>query len=375
VEKSNLNILNFENNLIAVKYVMLAGLATAIGLSYPLWLSEARYIPTTPLFDFFPVITNPFDYMLLYVTILVIAVAFIYPFQFLVNFSLLCLLLVLAFFDLNRLQPWLFHYILILIVFCSIRKDTKSIAIPSLQLLFCAQYFWGGIHKFNPYYFSEVVPWFAAPLGGGGFFHFIAFLVPALEVFIAIGLLFRKTRMASLVIATLIHVFSLYVVGPLGHNVNVVIWPWNLTMIAFIWLIFFRQEYYFINIIHIWRKPSVTLLAIVTLLLPVLHVFGQWPASLSFNLYSGNTENGVLFLGEGVREMLPEEVSSLVNNNKIYIKEWAMKELHVPGWVEKRAYLNARNFMYDYASDSSEVVLLFQRRVTVFGLPLAEFPE
>jgi hypothetical protein len=374
VEKSLIK-LNLENRLIIIKYILLAALATAIGLSYPLWLSEARYFPVTPLFDFFPAITYPFDYMLLFITILVIAVAFIYPFLFLVNFSLLCLLLILVIFDLNRLQPWLFHYILILIIFCSIRDHSKALAIPSLQLIFSALYFWSGIHKLNPFYFSDVVPWFTQPIGGGAFFHFLAFLVPFLEIFIAIALLFKSLRLSALIIATIIHLFTLLIIGPFGYNTNTVIWPWNIAMIAFIWLIYYKQEYYLKNIVHIWRMPSVTLLIVLTVLLPFFHIFNQWPANLSFNLYSGNTNKGILFLGEDVKEMLPDEVSNLVQNNKIYIQEWAMKELKTPGWVERNTYINVRDFMFDFARDSNEVVLLYEQRTTILGTPLSEFPD
>jgi hypothetical protein len=367
--------LNLDNRLIIIKYILLAGLAAGIGLSYPMWLSEARYFPLTPLFDFFPALAYPFDYLLLFVTILVIAVGFIYPFQFLVNFSLLSLILMLVIFDLNRLQPWVFHYLLILMVFCSITEKAKALAVPSLQLIFGAMYFWGGIHKMNPYYFSDVVNWFTEPLGDGIIITFVAFLVPFLEVFLGIGILFKKLRFPSLIIATLIHLFSLFVVGPLGHNVNTVIWPWNIAMILFIWLIFFRQDYYFKNILHIWRLRSVSLLILLTVFLPFLHLFNLWPANLSFNLYSGNTNNGLIFIGEEVKVMLPDIMSDLVKDNKINVKEWAIKELKTPGWIERKNYINARNLVYDFANDSNEVVLLFEPRTTILGTPLSEFPD
>ena len=37
------------------------------------------------------------------------------------------------------------------------------------------------------------------------------------------------------------HLFILIAIGPLGRNFNVVVWPWNLAMIAFLLILFFRR--------------------------------------------------------------------------------------------------------------------------------------
>lgn len=48
-------------------------------------------------------------------------------------------------------------------------------------------------------------------------------------------------RPAAFYCGIAMHVFILLVLGPVGHRFNVVIWPWNLAMIVFLFILFFRR--------------------------------------------------------------------------------------------------------------------------------------
>ena len=364
-----------EKRLIGIKYILLAALASGIALSYNLWLTETRYFPLTPLLDFLPVINYPFDYFLLFITILFIAVSFVYPFNFLLNISLFGVLIFLALLDINRFQPWFYQYLLMVLIFCStIRKQNPAILVPSLQLLICGIYFWSGIFKFNGLYFSNVVPWFANPLNESAIIEFIGKLLPVLELFASIGLLTKQIRKWALFTIIFIHLYYLLVLGPLGNNANDVLLPWNIVMPLFSVLLFTGENIYLYKDLKGFFKLKTTKMVLLLVwILPIFNLFNLWPAYTSFNIFSGNTNNGSLYISDYTKKTLPEEISSLVKNNALNIKEWSLKELNVPAFPEKKVFISARNFMYNYAADSSEVVLYYQAKTKLTGDSEAKF--
>lgn len=366
---------NLEKRLVAVKFTLLTALVIGIGLSYDLWLSDARYFPLTPLFDFFPFINPPFDYMLLYITILLIAVGFVYPFNFLLNLSLFILLLFLAFLDINRFQPWVYQYLLMLMIFSSsVKRKTPAEFIPAFQLLICAIFFWSGIFKFNPFYFSEVSPWFAKPFGESQIVLGIGLILPALELFTAVGLLVKRSRKIALFTALFIHLFYLLTTGPLGNNFNTVLWPWNFGMLLFVLFLFTGEHLYFSKDLKGFFHLNITKAILVfAWIIPMLNLFNLWPAYTSFNIYSGNTNNGILYISDHTKSMIPEEISKVVRNNALNIKEWSMEEMNVPALPEKKVFLSARNFILNYSADSSDVVLYYQPKTQLIGKSVAEF--
>ena len=358
-----------EKKLIAIKYILLAALASGIALSYNLWLTETRYFPLTPVLDFLPVINYPFDYFLLFITILLIAVSFVYPFNFLLNISLLGVLIFLALMDINRFQPWFYQYLLMILIFCTAtRKQTPVMLIPSLQILICGIYFWSGIFKFNELYFSNVIQWFADPFNESGLIELIGKLLPVLELFASIGLLIKQMRKWTLLTIIFIHLFYLLVLGPLGNNTNDVLLPWNIAMLLFSVLLFSGENLYQFKGFKGFFKLKITkVILLLVWVFPIFNLFNLWPAYTSFNIFSGNTNNGSLYISDYTKNTLPEEISTLVRNNALNIKEWSMKELNVPAFPEKKVFISARNFMYNYAKDSSEVVLYYQSKAKLIG--------
>ncbi|HET6244586.1 MAG: hypothetical protein H0V01_08790 [Bacteroidetes bacterium] len=364
-----------EKRVGAIKFILLAALFIGIMLSYNLWLTESIYFPLTPLFDFFPGLIQPFDHILLYIIILLIAVGFVYPFNFLLNISLFILLLILAFLDINRFQPWVYQYLLMLLAFSSMtKKQGPAFLIPALQLLLCGIFFWSGIFKFNHLYFSQVVNRFSESMGNNVIVYGIGLLIPVLELFTAIGLLVRKSRKIAIFTAFFIHFFYLLVTGPLGSNTNTVLWPWNTAMPLFVFFLFTGEHLYFSQNLKGFFQLNITrAILLLAWIIPIFNLFNLWPAYTSFNLYSGNTNNGSIYISDQTKSMLPEKIGKLVKNNALEIKEWSMEEMNVPAFPEKKVFLSARNFIYNYAADSTEVVLYYRPKTHLIGNPQAEF--
>lgn len=364
-----------EKKLIAIKYILLTALASGIALSYNLWLTETRYFPLTPVLHFLPPISHPFDYFLLFIAILLIAISYVYPFNFLLNISLFGVMAFLALMDINRFQPWFYQYLLMLLIFSSaFRKRAPSILIPSLQILICGIYFWSGIFKLNELYFSNVIPWFVSPFNESRLIEITGYLLPILEIFVSIGLLIKHLRKPALVITVFIHLFYLLVLGPLGNNSNDVLLPWNIAMPLFVVLLFGGDNLFqYKNLKGFYSLKITKTILLIVWILPLLNLFNLWPTYLSFSTFSGNTNNGSLYISDYTQTILPEEMGSLVRNNSLDIKEWSMKELNVPAFPEKKVFISARNFMYSYAADSSEVVLYYQPKAKLIGASEGKF--
>ncbi|MDQ3192119.1 MAG: hypothetical protein M3Q58_11060, partial [Bacteroidota bacterium] len=263
---------------------------------------------------------------------------------------------------------------LMLMIFSfTVKKTIPTYIYPALQLLICGVFFWSGIFKFNQLYFSEVVAWFAKPFNGSIFVQSLGLLLPVLEVFTAIGLLLIKTRKAAIITAIVVHLYYLLVTGPLGNNFNTVLWPWSFAMPLFVLLLFSGKHSYFSqNLTGFFHLNITKATLVLAWIIPIFNLFNIWPAYTSFNIYSGNTNNGILYLSDQTELMLPETVGKLVKNNTINIKEWSMQELNVPAFPEKRIFLKTRNYMMDFATDSSEVVLFYQPKTKLYGTSVAE---
>jgi hypothetical protein len=282
-------------------------------------------------------------------------------------------MLVYCVLDINRLQPWFFQYMLILIVFIGVRRKSEM-SIPLLQLIVAGMFFWGGIHKFNTFYFTETALWLSQALGKGNAVQYIFYILPAAEILIAISLIIKPIRKAGIIAGTLLQFFIIFILSPLGLNYNLIIIPWNLAVIVFTWVLFYKTENDFRDYLKMAKMPVFVLICTLVYLFPLLHIFNLWPAYMSFNLYSGNTSKGYIFVSEPVKELLPEEISNLVNNNRLDISAWSMKELNVPCFPEKTTFIQAAEFIRGYAREQDEVTLLYQPKSTIFSKKQAEFP-
>ena len=147
----------------------------------------------------------------------------------------------------------------------------------------------------------------------------------------------------------------------LGEAGNPIVIPWNVAMMIFVFLAFFRQD----NKI-IFRepkiktkkrkgkqKPSTTpafskvflLMILLTWLMPALRLAGAWDNYLSFNLYT----DSIKYLYIGVRgdalESLPPELNKYYSANNVLEEgqtidafAWSFDELNVPIYPERRVY-------------------------------------
>ena len=145
------------------------------------------------------------------------------------------------------------------------------------------------------------------------------------------------------------HCLNLLILGPLGINYNQVIWPWNLAMIAYLYVLFISFPVPFFDLRYITVRWN-NLVLICWGFLPTLYFFGWWDTYLSSMLYTGRVKQMVICLknlndttAKSLELFYNTDYKNICNGDKmIGVTSWALKELKVPVYPEKRVYLRIK---------------------------------
>lgn len=360
----------------ALRCAILAALLLGLLASWKLWLLP-RSFPVLPLVPGFPQLNRPWDFTLLGL-MLGACVASLRAYRPAIGFLLACMV-VLYCGDQNRGQPWFYLYAILLLL--TLLPEAPALA--AARLVITAVYFWAGVQKFGPDYREAIIPYMMQPVanwlppGGAVAVKWGLLGAPVVEVLMAIGLWMPRLRRAAIVIILVVHAVALLILGPLGHNQNLVVWPWNLAMVAFVLILFPA-----VRLAGAWRdlRRSVAAVVITALvsLLPVLSYFGCWDSYFSFALYSGNTAKSDLFLVPALAQKLPEDLrryahplnESVVAANPglkgLWVfdtQSWALDSLLVPPIPEPRNFRSMAAAIAAYAEQPTDVQLMvFPRR-------------
>jgi hypothetical protein len=326
-----------ENRLVWLKRGIVAALAAGLLLSAKLWVSTREY-PLVPLLDFVPPLPYPLDYLLfgLLGALLVGVLLFRGRLEgaFVVAALALAVLLVLQ--DQGRLQPWFYQYSFMLaaVGFSNLGRLSTEGAMNACRLIVAFTYLWSGLQKAHVSFAENVYPWLIEPLashlpsGAASALGHGAYAVPVMEAAIGLGLLVRPLRKPAVVGAILMHAFILFTIGPWGHDWNSVVWPWNVAMVVFALILFWRPPDN-PSLLAVVKPGGSTFRAVVLVLfafMPTLNFFGLWDSYLSASLYSGSTEEGHVYATDG-----SSRTSTSVTSK-------AMEEMNVPAYPEERVY-------------------------------------
>ena len=375
----------------------------------PVWFNT-RTFPLLPIFSGFPILPAPLDKCLFIVmlTSLVSAVRFYRP--------AIITFLATSFFaycgDQNRGQPWLYMYWVLLLLSLFPAPSTLAACRCAVSVI----YIWSGIQKMNARFFAVTPEWFVAPATN---WHLPQVAIDLLKlsvksapfVELAIGLLlwFPQLRRAAFIAVILTHAFALLFLGPLGHNYNWVVWPWNLAMIALVLGLFARGKLFekqpsatveasklkpddrskksnkpalappmFASFSETFRelRRSCPALCVVVLfaLLPGLSYSGRWDSYFSFSLYSENLAVANIFVSESFRDNLPPHLKKYAQKfPQAYDPQhqgpyafsftvWAYEELHIPPISESRNFENVYRILLPYAKTPGDLRMIIGPR-------------
>ena len=357
--------------------VILVSVITSIFLSIKLWVGQ-RFFPSIPLFDFLPTLKTPLDSILLYLTEIAITLNIIYFFDKRLHLCLIFSFIILGVFDLSRIQPWYFHAFLMIISFLGHIKDSEKSQTRItflLKVIISISLIWNGLNKINISYFNEVIPWFSKAFSSktNDIIYTFSILLPLLEIISPIIIWREKTRKLGMFLIIIIQFFYIFITSPLGYNINLSMLPWHFSLSILIFLLFQKSHNFRENISLVFESKSLKIAIITIAFLPLLNLFNLWDSYLSFNLYSNAGSSAKIYLSDKALNFLPSGIENHLKNeespNTIDIKKWAVSELGVCVYPEKRAYERVKKYFLEYASDSSEVMLNYQEKRTIFKNP------
>ena len=372
------------SRLFWIKAVLCFGFVASILLSTKLWLSSRTY-PFSPTIQGVPQIPFPFDYVILFTLLgCLILATFTRAFKHYLLGAII-LVIVLVFLDQSRLQPWVYQYLvmlgcLMLYSWSFSDVEGKNYALNLCRFIIASIYLYSGLQKMNVNFFGNIFPWMIEPISNLfpitylPSFYYFGLAVPWIEMSIGITLLSTRFRRVGITLATVMCVFVLWTLGGFGHNWNSVVWPWNVTLLLLVYLLFVNtKEVQVSDVLKIWRKSFGLCVVVLFGVLPMTYFLNFWDAYTSWSLYSGTTNQAKVYVSDSLKERLPEYIKSFVssdsdNRNVLSITDWSFKELNVPPYPESRIYKNiTRQLCKKYAHNQEDLVLLMSGRMTLYN--------
>ena len=288
-------------------------------------------------------------------------------------------LLLLAFFDQTRMQPWVYQYLLIFAVYCrhDWENDDERAAertIGLAQIVIAGLYVWSGIQKMNFNFSHEILPSLLIPLQNlfpsrQPPYNFLGIAIPVVESLAGIGLLFRRTRKVAVCLAVSMHVFVLSLL--IAQNYNSLVWVWNLTLIFALVFAFWRNGVSLKETFVAGKISFGKLIVATSLCLPLLNFFGCWDSFLSGALYSGNVEIPAIRISDDVYEKLPRAAQSVVFRTKsgdqqiLPLFEWSINDTNAPVYLERRVFVQCLKEICRLANDRNQVELIVRERPAI----------
>lgn len=263
--------------------------------------------------------------------------------------------------DIARLQPWVFGQTAILaVLFFQPRNsgstDIKKSVITGVLIIIAGIYIWSGLQKFNLNFIRETFPWLLSATGidlivptgsPTPSINYSLFLVAFAETLLGLMIIIKKTRKIGIIGTLIMHGFILFSVGPLGHNWNQVVWPWNLSqMLILITFLKFKPD---ISLRSNFSSVKINYaLILLFFVMPAFNLIGYWDAPLSGCLYEG-THDDVVFYYDDYRQtkMLEhQEEASVLNEDedgsfrgtKTYFTYWSLYDMNAPNYPDYRYY-------------------------------------
>jgi hypothetical protein len=316
-------------------------------IAWRVWTTY-RLFPTVPVFQFLDAVPSQIHLALFLVElVLLLALVFLNK-NTLVLIGLLMAEILSCILDQTRLQPYEYQCIIMAFVFL-INRNKQSLIPAAVAFILVATYFYSGIGKLNTGFLKVVwenmilrqfltIP---AHIAGNHWVYRFGYLLALAEMLGGLGLIFEATRKKAAIFLILMHLFVLALIGPLGINYNQIVWPWNLAMIGYLYIVFLNkneQPIIFNSIFLGWNKLVFVLLGI----LPILNLVGYWDNYLSSTLYSGKLPKMVIGINDTSK---CAELKPFFRKNTLYyykgnaiidVQTWGLTEMNTLPYPELR---------------------------------------
>ncbi len=345
-------------------------------ISYKVWLAERFYLLVPP-FGFLDNLPSEVHLGLFISSLLLLVFLLVFPKNRTLLFFLLGIEILACSLDITRWQPWEYQYLFIIFIFLINRKDKKGF-FTALIFLLSLIYIFSGLHKFNGAYLYAT--WGRMILSGflnissemikNHFIHYLGLLLPLIEIGGGLALLILKNKKTPALVLMTMHFFILILIGPLGSDYNMVVWPWNVAMIFLLYFLFFKNSKSF-SPKYILRGANPIIL-VFWALLPLFNFVGYWDLYLYSALYSGKEIRLDVCFSETKKTagLLPftSEKDGIVNcdhDARLPLFQWTFDEMNVPPypalwyykkfkkeWMEEYGEADFILYSYPYAENT-----------------------
>lgn len=343
-----------------------------LAVTYPLWIQapHSAGFPQLPLLESLTQVPIWIDWLLL--GLLVLGWALIVGSKNCVG-PVLVLFGAVGLVALNqhRLQPW--HYQLTLVAALFLVRDEK-LQRKLLQCLVVSIYIYSAISKIDFEFLFTVGASFVEA-GLGRFMDTnqlstsaklaLACMMPLVELVVAIGLTWRRTRWIAGWLACLLHLGLVLLLSPLGLNHSLGVMLWNVHFVGLAWLLFVREPLVEpeakrgipamseepvspASVQEPSGKPTEAwlpkaLLAPV-LFLPLLERVSWWDHWPSWALYAPHSSRVVVEVAASAKGRLPQELQDLMQEEdqltqiwiRVPIDKWSLEQLGIPIYPQAR---------------------------------------
>ena len=330
------------NNDLIVKLICICWLVTKL-VCYKLWLAY-RVFPLVPVHDSLAGLPVLLHTGLFGVSLLCMALLVFFPGRK-IAVVLLLAELISCMLDQNRWQPWEYQFVFMLAGYVFIRDEKKCRF--SWQLIIVGLYFFSGLYKCSSSFIHNVwnhlfLQQFFGIHNAGKWLMRFGYVIPLVEIFISIALCFGRTRKLAVVLLLVMHLFNLVLFGPLGLNINSVIWAWNILMPLLAYRLFYKDGLHLFDK-NLWKPSFAWLMLLAWWVLPWLQLTGRWDKYLSGVLYSGRieqlyicTDNGLAYLQLG--PCFVKSDKSMSCSTSLSVTKWAIQEMNTAPYPEYRVY-------------------------------------
>ncbi|MEO6488726.1 MAG: hypothetical protein ABIO04_02205 [Ferruginibacter sp.] len=330
-----------KNDTKVIRLIAITWIITKL-ICYNLWLAE-RLFPLVPIHTSLSLVPAFFHTLIFAVSIAGMVWFLFFP-RKKIMIAILLMEILSCCLDQNRWQPWEYQFLFMGAAYVMSQNEKQTIIL--WQLIITGLFFFSGLFKFNSSFIHDVWQhlilnqWLGITNPGINLVR-AGYCLPLLEMLSALGLYFTFTRKASVLILCAMHLFILLLLGPIGLNINAVVWPWNLLMIGLLFLILYRHK------IEITRAAMLHRLTWVILLfwwtLPWLQLAGYWDKYLSSVLYGGGVEQLYICVNniEAQSEMagyIQHKFWLIPCSSVLPVFNWGVKEMKTAPYPEPRIY-------------------------------------
>jgi predicted DCC family thiol-disulfide oxidoreductase YuxK len=371
-----------------LKAMIVLVFCVGLAMSSRLWIGPRTY-PLAPVLSFLPPSAHTAD-MLPYAALFALAAAILVsarPQKFI--FWFLGIIVVFCLLDQTRWQPWVFQYGFLLAALALFSWDSDDVegrerALNVAQLIVATTYIFSGLQKLNLNFINNEFPWIVEPItnifpSAHGLLYALGIGAPFIQIGFGLGLLTRRFRRISLILAISMHAFILAMFGPFGHNWNNIIWPWTAAMAGLDLLLFTGNQKFSVRDIFLDnRHPYHVSMLILFAVLPFLSFFNLWDSYLSSALYSGNLTEATIYASDKGRDSLPASIKAYFvhtspNTNVLNFQRWAFEDLNVLPYPESRVYKKVAKAVCERSQIPADFVLLVHEQRMFWSEPETGF--